>query len=172
MYEWHYTSDGDRDLPPLLLLHGWLGSSADYQRAIALIRDDFYCLAIDLPGHGQTQVRDDRDYEFIATAGGIIQLLDRLNIDRCRIGGYSLGGRLALYLVLEFPERFELAILESTSPGLATTVEQKLRITKDREIIHNYTPRIFPPLSIVGISSQFFRGLEIHRTFPIFDAID
>jgi 2-succinyl-6-hydroxy-2,4-cyclohexadiene-1-carboxylate synthase len=153
-YQWHYTLTGDRSLPPLLLLHGWMGNGADYAGVIELLRSRFYCIAIDLPGHGKTEViGDDRYYEFIATTTGIIQLLDSLQIDRCTIAGYSFGGRLSLYLALEFPDRFDRVILESTSPGLSTLAE---RLDRDRfaDFIDNW------------YRQPIFTGIDRHPDFP------
>jgi 2-succinyl-6-hydroxy-2,4-cyclohexadiene-1-carboxylate synthase len=167
MYEWHYTLTGDRSLPPLLLLHGWMGSSEDYGQIISRLRSEFYCIAIDLPGHGKTRViGDDNGYDFIATAIEIIGLLDELKIDRCAISGYSFGGRLALYLVLEFPDRFERTILESTSPGLATTSERAARIVSDDRIIDRSATTDFSTFVTDWYRQPLFSGIDEHPDFP------
>ncbi|MFM6813362.1 MAG: alpha/beta fold hydrolase, partial [Dolichospermum sp.] len=101
--------------------------------------DDFSYLVIDLPGHGKTQVLDDEYYTMPSTATAIIQLLDQLKIDQCYLIGYSLGGRLALYLTLYFPNRFIKVILESASPGLATEMARLARIKSDAQIARKLT---------------------------------
>jgi 2-succinyl-6-hydroxy-2,4-cyclohexadiene-1-carboxylate synthase len=126
---WHYISIGDRSLPPLLLLHGWMGSSLDYFQPIELLTEHFYCIAIDLPGHGKTETSD---YGFAATASGIIGILDELKISKCALTGYSFGGRLALYLWLNYPTRFSRLLLESASLGLPTTAAKAARIASDK----------------------------------------
>jgi 2-succinyl-6-hydroxy-2,4-cyclohexadiene-1-carboxylate synthase len=167
MYDWHYTLTGDRSLPPLLLLHGWMGSCEDYQTASALLRSRFYCIAIDLPGHGRTKViGDDLGYDFIVTATGIIKLLDDLNIDRCTLYGYSFGGRLALYLALEFPDRFDRVILESTSPGLATSAERDARNINDARIIDRLLTIDFPTFVTDWYQQPLFVGIDSHPDFP------
>jgi 2-succinyl-6-hydroxy-2,4-cyclohexadiene-1-carboxylate synthase len=166
MYDWHYTLTGDRSSPPLLLLHGWMGSCEDYQHAIALLRSQFYCIAIDLPGHGRTSViGDDTGYDFMKTANGIIQILDDLKIDRCTLVGYSFGGRLALYLALEFPDRFDRIILESTSPGLATTHEREARIIGDNLIIDRLMTTDFPTFVTNWYRQPLFIGIDEHPDF-------
>lgn len=167
MYDWHYTLVGDRSLPPLLLLHGWMGSCEDYRYAIALLRSQFYCIAIDLPGHGRTRViGDDTGYDFINTAVGIVELLDELKIDRCTLAGYSFGGRLALYLALEFPDRFDRVILESTSPGLATTHERETRIVNDNRIIDRLLTTDFPTFLTNWYRQPLFISIDEHPDFP------
>ncbi len=167
MYDWHYTLTGDRSLPPLLLLHGWMGSCEDYTNVISLLRSRFYCIAIDLPGHGRTSViGDDTGYDFITTTTGIIQLLDYLKIDRCAISGYSFGGRLALYLALEFPDRFERVILESTSPGLVSIAEREARIIGDARIIDRLLTTDFPTFVTDWYRQPLFIGIDAHPDFP------
>lgn len=165
MYQWHFTRTGDRTLPTLLLLHGWMGSCEDYTEIIALLRSRFDCIAIDLPGHGQTKVIDEVGYDYVNTALGIIQLLASLEIDRCSIAGYSFGGRLALYLALEFPERFDRVMLESTSPGLATEVERQARITHDRQIIDRLVTDNFSEFVRNWYQQSIFIGIDKHPNF-------
>jgi 2-succinyl-6-hydroxy-2,4-cyclohexadiene-1-carboxylate synthase len=166
MYRWHYTQTDDCTSPPLLLLHGWMGSSDDYQEVIDRLRSQFNCIAIDLPGHGKTEVIDgDLGYDFFNTAIGIMQLLDNLEIDICSIAGYSFGGRLALYLALEFPERFDKVMLESTSPGLATEVDRQARVIRDWQIIDRL--EIDPLADFVSYwyRQSIFIGIDKHPNF-------
>jgi 2-succinyl-6-hydroxy-2,4-cyclohexadiene-1-carboxylate synthase len=174
MYRWHFNLTGNSPqerhhqdaLPPLLLLHGWMGSCEDYAHIIAVLRTRFNCIAIDLPGHGKTQVIDEATgYNFVNTALGIIQLLDDLKIDRCSIAGYSFGGRLALYLALEFPDRFDRVLLESASPGLATEVDRQARVIRDWQIIDRL--EVDPLADFVSdwYRQSIFVGIDRHPNF-------
>ncbi len=167
-YQWHYTLTSDCNLPSLIFLHGWMGSCDDYFEVIELLRSKFYCIAIDLPGHGKTEVVGDEDqgYEFIATARGIIQLLDSLKIERTSIAGYSFGGRLALYLALEFPDRFDLVVLESTSPGLANESQRQARIASDASIIQKLASEPFADFVINWYRQEIFLEIDRHPDFP------
>ncbi len=166
MYKWHFTLTGDSLLPPLLLLHGWMGNCDDYLEIIEVLKSRFYCIAIDLPGHGKTEVvGGDIGYGFIHTATGIIQLLDSLNIARCAMAGYSFGGRLALYLALEFPDRFDKVILESTSPGLATEIDRQARVIQDWQIIDRLETDNFIDFVRYWYRQPIFIGIEKHPNF-------
>ena len=66
-------------------------------------------------------------YSMSHTAREAIALLDELEIDKCSVVGYSMGGRLALYTILHFPHRFEKGIIESSSPGLKTKTQRDER---------------------------------------------
>jgi len=110
-YQFHYLLNQNAHKPIILFLHGFMGNIYEFDQVIKLLFDDFSYLIIDLPGHGKTQVLDDEYYTMPSTATAIIQLLDQLKIDQCYLIGYSLGGRLALYLTLHFPSRFIKVIL-------------------------------------------------------------
>lgn len=166
MYRWHYTQTAEVTLPPLLLLHGWMGSSEDYRSIIELSKSQFNCIAIDLPGHGKTEVVDEvNGYDFVNTAIGILQLLAKLEIKNCAIAGYSFGGRLALYLALEFPDRFDRVILESTSPGLATASERQARIDRDRQIIDRLNTEPLDDFIRYWYRQPLFIGIDKHPSF-------
>jgi 2-succinyl-6-hydroxy-2,4-cyclohexadiene-1-carboxylate synthase len=166
MYQWHFNTTGDSTLPPLLFLHGWMGCSEDYVEIIESLRSRYYCIAIDLPGHGKTEVvGGDLGYGFIHTAIGIINLLDTLKVDRCSIAGYSFGGRLALYLALEFPNRFDRVMLESTSPGLATEIDRQARIIQDWQIIDRLETDDFADFVRDWYRQPLFSGINRHPKF-------
>ncbi|MCC3433104.1 MAG: 2-succinyl-6-hydroxy-2,4-cyclohexadiene-1-carboxylate synthase [Microcoleus sp. PH2017_04_SCI_O_A] len=103
-----------------------------------LLSQSYCCLAVDLPGHGQTRVIGDEScYNMSNTAQALIHLLDDLQIDKCLLLGYSMGGRLALYMTLHFPDRFEKVVLESASPGLKTEKDRSHRRQADSQTAQN-----------------------------------
>jgi 2-succinyl-6-hydroxy-2,4-cyclohexadiene-1-carboxylate synthase len=168
MYRWNFVSSDNlltAHLPPLLLLHGWMGSSADYAELIDILKHRYTCIAIDLPGHGNTEVADDLGYNFIDTARGIIELLNDLDIDRTSICGYSFGGRLAVYLALEFPDRFDRVILESTSVGLPTLTQRQARTERDRQIIDRLQTEDFGDFVSWWYRQPIFTGIDRHPDF-------
>ncbi len=121
---------------PVLLLHGFMGSSTEYVEAGGVARilaGRYRCIAVDLPGHGQSRSANPDDYSFPATAQKTLEVLNANGIERCGLYGYSMGGRLALYLLTQNPHRFRCAVLESAGPGLATETERAIRVASDLE---------------------------------------
>jgi 2-succinyl-6-hydroxy-2,4-cyclohexadiene-1-carboxylate synthase len=134
-YQFHYELTGNKNQPLILLLHGFIGDCQDFSQIISLLSQNYCCLAIDLPGHGKTKViGDETCYNISNTAQALIHLLDDLQIDKCLLLGYSMGGRLALYMTLHFPDRFEKVVLESASPGLKTAKDRSHRIQSDSHL--------------------------------------
>ena len=170
-YRFHYRLQGQplTDLncqPPIVLfLHGFLGSGEDFDAAIESLSDLFCCLTIDLPGHGQTIVMGtDRQYEMAQTAAAIINLLDRLQIPQCFLVGYSMGGRLALYLGLNFPQRFPNVVLESASPGLESDRDRQTRLQRDWDLADRLEAD-FPAFLEQWYGQPLFQPLRRHLQF-------
>ena len=116
-----------------MFLHGFMGDNRDFVPVVNHLTE-YCCLVPDLPGHGLTKVGNDRCYQMRQVALAIVELLDRLAIADCWLAGYSMGGRLALYLTVHFPQYFRGVILESASPGLKTSSARELRRARDSEL--------------------------------------
>jgi len=129
----NFEISGDRHPPTVLFLHGFMGSSADWRGVIAALGDHAFCIAPDLPGHGASLGLTPESYTIEGTARAVIHILDRLEVERPVVAGYSMGGRLALYLALRFPERCAGLFLESASPGLVSKEERASRRAADEE---------------------------------------
>jgi len=137
-YQFHYSLTGNKNQSLILLLHGFTCDSQDFDQIISLLSKKYCCLAVDLPGHGQTRVNGEETcYNMSNTAQALIDLLDDLQIDKCLLLGYSMGGRLALYMTLHFPERFEKVVLESASPGLKSEKDRSHRRQADAQTAQN-----------------------------------
>ncbi len=114
-------------------MHGFMGSSADWAVVISALDERFYCVAPDLPGHGSSVGLTPQAYTIEGAAKMLRELLDGLGISRAALVGYSMGGRLALYLALRYPERCSALFLESASPGIEDAAERELRREADEE---------------------------------------
>jgi len=160
LIKFHFTDSGNKDLQPVLMLHGFMGSSYDFYGIISSLEDKYRCLAIDLPGHGETAVNgSDINYSMEKTAEGIIEFLDEKNISKCHLVAYSMGGRLGLYLAINYPEYFDKIILESTSPGLKSEKERKERIEQD----HKLAKKI--------LENDFSKFIESWYRVPLFESL-
>ena len=129
-----YTTSGDARRPTILFLHGFMGSSTDWTETMSALESRFHCIAPDLPGHGGSlRLPYPDSYTIEGTSKELIDLLNELYISEAIVVGYSMGGRLALYLALRHPERCAALFLESASPGLETEPEREARRETDEK---------------------------------------
>ncbi|WP_066375253.1 MULTISPECIES: 2-succinyl-6-hydroxy-2,4-cyclohexadiene-1-carboxylate synthase [unclassified Anabaena] len=169
-YQFNYNLIIHPNKPIIVFLHGFMGNLHEFDAAIKLLADEFSYLIIDLPGHGKTQVLGGDEYYTMAnTATAIINLLDKLKITKCFLVGYSMGGRLALYLTLNFPERFDQVILESASPGLATETERLARVKSDaqiaRKLARSEAKADFAAFLLNWYNQPIFGAMKTHPDF-------
>ena len=130
-YEALITGDGE----PILLLHGFSGDKSTWHDLCPALQHEYHLIAIDLPGHGASdKPADTSAYRMERVAADIIRLLDKLNVFQCHLVGYSMGGRLALYLAIANAARFRSLILEGASPGITSEQARKARQCQDNEL--------------------------------------
>src|SRR5690625_179189 len=122
-----YTINGSGE--PLVLLHGFTGTSQTWLPFIEKWKEHYQVITIDLPGHGNTT--GEANLKMKQVSHHMKQLLDHLSIEKCHLLGYSMGGRTALSFAMWYPLYIESLLLESASPGLQTTKEQLERVEKD-----------------------------------------
>lgn len=101
--------------PPLLLLHGALGSAAQFDPLLPLLPADFEVHTLNFPGHGGTPAAEPFSIGYFARF--VLDFLDRKNIERVQIFGYSMGGYTALQLALLAPERVVRVVTLGTKFG-------------------------------------------------------
>jgi pimeloyl-ACP methyl ester carboxylesterase len=80
---------------------GWADALKDKRRVIRF----------DLPGFGLTGPSPDRDYSLDKDVALVFAVLDKLGVERCILGGNSLGGSVSLNAALTNPARVEKLIL-------------------------------------------------------------
>lgn len=166
MTQVHYSLIGDRHQPVILFLHGFMGSGADFRQVVSVLSSDFCCLTLDLPGHGKTEVAKDLDYQMPIVAQTIVALLRELDIIQCFLVGYSMGGRLGLYLAVHFPQHFIKVVLEAASPGLKSQLERELRIKQDLTQINRLQTSAFSWFLEEWYSNSLFISFKQHPLYP------
>lgn len=115
---------------PIVLLHGFTGSGRDWE-SVAEHLPERRVLAPDLPGHGSTDLDG---IAFPEAADAVVASVAALGASRFHLVGYSMGGRLALYLALAYGDRVASLVLESASPGLAHEEARAQRRAADEQL--------------------------------------
>ncbi|WP_059021275.1 alpha/beta hydrolase [Mycobacterium sp. M26] len=113
---------------PVLMLHGsgpGVSATANWQLNIGHLAKRFHVLAPDIVGFGATERPDDVIYSLRTWTDHVWAFLDAKGIDRTAIVGNSLGGRIALQMATDSPERISRMVLMG-SPGVGMTPTEGL----------------------------------------------
>lgn len=103
---------------PLLLLHGFTGSSADWQTVFVdyeRLAHRWRVVAPDLRGHGRSTNPGGR-FSIRACAEDVFAALERLGIERFHAIGMSLGAKTLLHMAVAQPDRIKAMVLVSATP--------------------------------------------------------
>nr|WP_086938157.1 2-succinyl-6-hydroxy-2,4-cyclohexadiene-1-carboxylate synthase [Thaumasiovibrio occultus] len=133
------ASYGDPERPCIVFLHGMLGNHHDWQAACRLLGEDYYCVALDLPGHGHSAhvlptenneltLSDSDGFAFCEQK--IRETLANLGIARYVLVGYSMGARLAMYHACQKPTGLAGVVVEGGHFGLPEA-ERSARLAND-----------------------------------------
>ncbi len=108
----HYQEVGDKDAPPIILIHGFCSSTLVWSRVFLQIADaGFRVIAPDLLGYGYSAKPRDFDYTISAQARMVAGLLKQLGLQRATLVGSSYGGAVAAAIALDYPNRVEKLVL-------------------------------------------------------------
>jgi 2-hydroxy-6-oxonona-2,4-dienedioate hydrolase len=97
----------------VLFLHGTGGHAEAYIRNLGPHGERRRAIAMDLIGHGFSQLATE-PLEIPHYIDHVIALLDALSVERAVISGESLGGWVAARLALDHPERISRLVLNTT----------------------------------------------------------
>ncbi len=89
--------------PPLLLLHGAIGSSKQFDAFLPCLESEFELFTLNFSGHGGIPIPAE-DFTIQLFAHDVISFLQKNNLAPVDILGYSMGGYVALYLARHFPK--------------------------------------------------------------------
>jgi pimeloyl-ACP methyl ester carboxylesterase len=98
---------------PLLVLHGGLGSIDMFEPILPALGKDRKIIAVDLHGHGRTQLGKRAEISLVDQGNDMAALLDKLGVAQADVLGYSFGAGVALRLGVQHPEKVKRLALVS-----------------------------------------------------------
>jgi pimeloyl-ACP methyl ester carboxylesterase len=153
---------------PVVLLHGYLESSEIWNGFGEKMSENFRVIAIDLPGHGKSDVYGDtHSMEFMAEA--VSTLLDFLKIDKTFVIGHSMGGYVTLAMADLFQNILSGYCLFHSQPfpdTLASFEKRKHEISMVKEgkkalVIPENIEKMFANSSLEKFINEVNRAKEI-----------
>ncbi|HSW69886.1 MAG TPA: pimeloyl-ACP methyl ester esterase BioH [Gammaproteobacteria bacterium] len=96
---------------PLIMLHGWGWNSCIWQPLVPKLIENFQLFLIDLPGFGESPLVT-KDYKI----DDVVKVLLEITPKEASWLGWSLGGMIAWYVALHYPERVTSLVTVASSP--------------------------------------------------------
>lgn len=122
----HLVREGDG--PPLILLHGFGGSSWSWREVVPELAKAHQVVAIDLHGFGWTErPREPEAYTLRGQERLVLTVADRLGFERFDLMGHSYGGAISIFLAGRNPERVgKLVLVDAAMPRYGRDRRQRV----------------------------------------------
>lgn len=100
---------------PLLIVHGYLGMSDNWKTlAGQYAQAGFEVHAVDMRNHGKSFHSDVFTYDDMVQ--DLIDYCDANNLDKVDLIGHSMGGKAAMFLAVQYPERLDKLVVADIGP--------------------------------------------------------
>ncbi|AUX20517.1 alpha/beta fold family hydrolase [Sorangium cellulosum] len=128
--EMHYELHGEGE--PLVLLHGFTGTSGDWAHVfdLAELGRAYTVIAPDLRGHGRS-TSPGAPFTIRQCALDVLALLDQLGVTRYRAVGLSFGANALLHMATQRPDRVESMVLVAATPYFPAQARALMRAFSD-----------------------------------------
>ena len=125
----HYRRWGRTTGPRVLLIHAIGFDHHSWKPIIPYLEDRYQLVALDLPGHGESEKPAGADYSLRSLSARVAGFLDELGLDDAILVGNSLGGGTSLAIAERAPERVKgLALLNSVAYRAALPILGRLAL--------------------------------------------
>ena len=103
---------GDKDNPTIICLHGLGSTNLSFLEVGELLKDKYYIVSIELPGHGKTPAFDnDEDYAVPNLISWLSSIINQFEKERFFIMAHSWGGCIALHYAALYPKKVRKMLL-------------------------------------------------------------
>jgi len=127
-FEFHYAERGrpseETDNPSLLLIHGFSDGVTAWSGVVQQIPSHVHCVALDLPAHGRSQVRDRDDLSLTGFTNKVHEFVVTLGLNKVPSGihvlGHSLGGAIAGNYGANFGKKDGVKLVTLVCPAMKT----------------------------------------------------
>ncbi len=112
----------------IILIHGWTGNHTRWGKIGEMLMDRYRVVDIDLRGHGWSDKREGMDYSFSSHVLDLDGIFETLDVEKAILAGHSMGGMIAQYYTLTFPQKVSKLMLLGTSACVANDEKKKNKI--------------------------------------------
>ncbi len=122
----------------ILLIHGFQSNKDIWSRFAGKLTNQYHVIAIDLPAHGDSNIRLDKRYTMPEQARIVAATLDKLQLKQpVHVVGHSMGGAIAANLAAATPQHVKTLVLMN-----AAGVESPQPSSMARELAKGNNPLI------------------------------
>lgn len=147
---------GDKTLPPMLALHGWLDNAHSFAPMAPYLENKFHLIAVDLPGHGlSTHLAPGCNYHFIDGVFIIINIINALELEKLHLLGHSMGACFASLIAGVIPDRIvSVSLIEALGPFSSPEETCCTQLAQYAEVYSEYNNKSGKPYPSLELAAQ------------------
>ncbi len=128
------------DRAPIVLIHGsYITGRVDWGEVAPLLAREYYVIAPDCRGHGQSE-NPHHSYSFFEMAADVAGLIRALGYERAHVIGHSNGGNIALVTLLEHPDVVQTCIPQAANAYVSPDLVERIPIKLDPDRVAREDP--------------------------------
>jgi len=161
----YYETSGKKG--PIVLVHGNSCSKEYMLRQLDALGNEYHMIAIDLPGHGESDNitnLPEVHYTLTGYAHVVAEVIDKLDLGRVVLLGWSLGGHIAMEMMMWHPDCLKGVLVAGSAPF----------IPSPEGLSKAYLPTYSTPLSLKkdpftmdDVKSYISQGIIDFEKYPI-----
>lgn len=110
--------------PALVILHGLFGASDNWQSVAKQLSESFTLYLLDARNHGQSPHSDEMNYPVMAE--DVEEFFVSENIPSSDLMGHSMGGKIAMFFAVKYPERVKRLVVVDIAPKAYPVHHEKI----------------------------------------------
>jgi pimeloyl-ACP methyl ester carboxylesterase len=159
---------GEENAPDLVILHGLLGTSDNWQTLGKRFAKTHRVHLIDQRNHGRSPHHPKHSYEVMAE--DVLHYLDEHNIQRASIIGHSMGGKTALVFAHRYPDRVQKLVIADMAarayaphhgPIFDALLSAPIDGAESRSVVENH---LMARLDDVGVVAFLMKNLRREKS--------
>ncbi len=99
---------------PVIILHGFFASSRNWRQIADKLSLNHHVYVLDMRNHGVSPHHMNMDYP--SMAADLLAFMDAHNINTANLLGHSMGGKVAMWLALSYPNRVNKLLVADIAP--------------------------------------------------------
>jgi len=120
--------------PDFVVLHGLFGSGKNWRSFAGSLEEDFQVWTLDARNHGDSPHADSMSYQQMAE--DVVRFFDENELENVIILGHSMGGKTAMQLALQFPDRIAALIVVDIAPVCYDHQQKQLKLIEAMQGLH------------------------------------
>jgi pimeloyl-ACP methyl ester carboxylesterase len=158
-----YREAGDKAKQQIILLNGVPNASSAFQELMNDLKEDYYLIAPDFPGFGNSDIPDKRDYEytFHNISLTIEKFMATMKLKQPTVYALGYGGPVTFRIATRRPDIFNNYILQNSNAyeeGLGPAMHNAAPFLENRN--EETTKLVRPLLTLDGIKLFFLNGAK------------